>query len=230
MTTPPYDTRTQPLSAQLPTVVSEAQRAFVVQRISEAYVTDRITEEQLDGWLARVYEAPTVHALDQMVAELDAPVQYGVVRAGDMRVAHEFSVPERGIGVAVMGGFQRGAGWVVPRHFKVVAVMGGVELDLRDARLGAGVTQIDAYALMGGVEILVPNGVRVECVGAAVMGGFGATTDAANLDDPNAPVLRISGIAVMAGVEIIRKKPKRKNTRAFVQALEKAERARPRRG
>ncbi len=228
MTTPPYDSRTQYLDASPPSVVTEAQRAFVIQRISEAFATDHLTVEQLDDRLSHVYQATSVSALEHLLADLDAPAQFGAGRPGAMRIAHEFSVPDRGVGVAVMGGFQRGAGWVVPRHFKAVALMGGVELDLRDARLAAGVTEIEVYAMWGGVEILVPDGVRVECVGAAVMGGFSATSDAANLDDPQAPVLRISGFVLMGGVEIKRKEPSKKKGRAFVQALEKAERMRPR--
>ena len=70
-------------------------------------------------------------------------------------VAQEFAVPERGVGAAIMGGFQRGTGWVLPRHFKVVAVMGGIELDLRNARIAPGVSEIEVFALMGGVEVLV---------------------------------------------------------------------------
>ena len=228
VTTPPYDSRTQQLDASLPSVVSEAQRAFVIQRISEAFATDRLTVEQLDERLARVYEATSVAGLEQLLADLDAPAQFGAGQVGNKRIAHEFSVAERGVGIAVMGGFQRGAGWVVPRHFKAVALMGGVALDLREARLAAGVTEIEVYAMWGGVEILVPDGVRVECVGAAVMGGFSAQSDAANLDDPNAPVLRVSGFVLMGGVDIKRKEPSKKKGRTFVQALEKAERSRPR--
>ncbi len=230
VTTPPYDSRTQPLTAPLPSAVGEAQRAYVIKQLSEAFANDRLSMEQLDDRLARVYEATSVAALEQLLVDLDSPTTRADAPAGYMRVAQDFAIPERAVGVAVMGGYQRGAGWVVPRQFKAIAVMGGIELDLREARLAPGVTEIEVYAFWGGAEILVPDGVRVECVGMAIMGGFSASSGAANLDDPNVPVLRISGFVVMGGVEIKRKEPKRENERRFVQALEKAERMRPRRG
>jgi len=52
---------------------------------------------------------------------------------------------------------------------------------------------------MGGVEILVPPGVRVETSGIGVMGGFESFSQSG---DPAAPLLRISGFALMGGVEI----------------------------
>ena len=36
----------------------------------------------------------------------------------------------------------------------------------------AGVTEIDVFAMMGGVVVTVPPNVRLECDGFAFMGGF----------------------------------------------------------
>jgi hypothetical protein len=46
--------------------------------------------------------------------------------------------------------------------------MGGVELDLTEARLVAGGSEIHAVAVMGVVTIRVPPGVRVEYRGDAI--------------------------------------------------------------
>jgi hypothetical protein len=85
----------------------------------------------------------------------------------------------------------------------VIAVMGGAELDLREARLGPGVTEVNMFVLMGGVQMVVPPGVQVEMNGIALMGGFeerhrGLQTT----HDPDAPILRIGGFAMMGGVEV----------------------------
>lgn len=49
--------------------------------------------------------------------------------------------------------------------------MGGVVLDLRDATLSGQMTDVFVVAVMGGVEIKVPPGVRLESDGIALMGG-----------------------------------------------------------
>ena len=53
---------------------------------------------------------------------------------------------------------------------------------------------------MGGVEIKVPEGVRVESGGGGIMGGFEGVDQFG--DDPDGPVLRIDGLAIWGGVEV----------------------------
>lgn len=79
--------------------------------------------------------------------------------------------------------------------------MGGAGLDFREALLPPGETEITIIAIMGGAEIIVPPGMRVDCQGIAIMGGFDHMDEAVNLD-PSAPVLKITGFALMGGVEI----------------------------
>lgn len=223
VTTPRYDSRTQPLASSSLSAVGEAERTYVAQVLSEAFAADRISVEELDDRLAMMYRAATTEQLGQLLADPRDPARSLAQPDTASRIAEEFAVPARGVGAAIMGGFQRGAGWVLPRHFKVVAVMGGVGLDLRDARIAPGVSEIEVFTLMGGVEILVPDGVRVEVVGMAVMGGFDVQSGTAGLDNPHAPLLRISGLAIMAGVEVKRKDKGRVNQKRYEQALGRAE-------
>jgi len=80
--------------------------------------------------------------------------------------------------------------------------MGGVELDFREAIFPPGVTEVRVLAFWGGVEIVVPPGVRVEVDALGLMGGV----DHRETVEPSAregiPVLRVTGLAVMAGIEI----------------------------
>jgi hypothetical protein len=101
-------------------------------------------------------------------------------------------------------------------------MLGGAEIDLREAKFAPGVTQIEANAFMGGIEITVPPGVRVESLGAAFMGGFEASAGDSGALDPNAPVLRVSGLAVMGGVEVKVRKPGKKMLARFQAALHAA--------
>jgi hypothetical protein len=80
--------------------------------------------------------------------------------------------------------------------------MGGAELDFREARLGPGTTELSVTAIFGGVEVIVPPDLPVETDGIAIMGGFANASEQSSPTDPNAPRLRITGFALMGGVDI----------------------------
>lgn len=102
---------------------------------------------------------------------------------------------------ALMSGVVRRGAWVVPSKMRAFACMGGVSLDLRDATLTAPVTEVYVMALMGGAEIIVPPNVRLESDGFAIMGGFEDQLKEPASHDPNAPIIRVRGLAIMGGVE-----------------------------
>ena len=103
---------------------------------------------------------------------------------------------------AIMGGVDRRGAWTVPRRWRVIAMMGGAQLDLREARFPAGVIDLEVKAFCGGVQIIVPPGLAVEVHGTAIMGGFQNVNRAPAHPDPEAPLLRVHGIAIMGGVDI----------------------------
>jgi hypothetical protein len=87
------------------------------------------------------------------------------------------------------------------RHANVSAVFGGATLDMRDARLDPGAT-VDALALFGGVDVIVPPGWRVELGGLPIFGGYDDKT-AGNGDVPaDAPVLKVAATAIFGGVDV----------------------------
>jgi hypothetical protein len=101
--------------------------------------------------------------------------------------------------IAVMSGANRNGNWIVPKRFTAFAFWGGSVIDLREARFESAVTRIRATAIMGGVQVLVPEGVRVEVSGFGLMGGFNQSGDRpATASD--APVVRVGGLAFWGGV------------------------------
>ena len=111
-------------------------------------------------------------------------------------------VRERQSVVAIFGGAERRGAWLSPRHLRVVAVMGGVELDFREARLPPGVTDVSIFSFMGGVEVVVPPELAVESNGVAIMGGFEHLDRAPVETDGEQPVLRVHGFVMMGGFSI----------------------------
>ncbi|MDX1673249.1 MAG: DUF1707 domain-containing protein [Longimicrobiales bacterium] len=106
------------------------------------------------------------------------------------------------LAVAVMGGTRRAGRWAPPQEMAAVALMGGVELDFREAVLGPGVTEINCFAFWGSVEITVPPGVEVESRGFALLGGFEQDGESDTAPDPEAPRIVVNGLALMGAVEI----------------------------
>jgi hypothetical protein len=82
------------------------------------------------------------------------------------------------------------------------AFMGGVELDLRQAKTIEDGAVIDAFAMWGGIEIRVPEGWRVVSEVVPLLGGFEDNTKPPA--DPAAVQGRlvVRGVVVMGGIEV----------------------------
>lgn len=114
------------------------------------------------------------------------------------------------LSVSMMGGASRSGDWLCPNNHTSITVMGGNAIDLREARFESGEIRIMAFAVMGGIEIIVPEGVRVICDGMGIMGGFDASVDKEASVRPadlpaDAPVVRVGGIALMGGIGVVTK-------------------------
>jgi len=175
-------------------LVSDADRERAVAQLRVAGGEGRLTLEELAERVERADAARTHGDLDAITADL--PQTAGTSRAIETR--------DRGWIVAVMGGAARKGRWRPPRRTNVVTLMGGAEIDLREAELADDVV-ITAVAVMGGVGITVPEGVSVELSGFALMGANGGPND--KLPPlPDAPAIRVRAFSLMGGVGIERKR------------------------
>ncbi|HUQ80583.1 MAG TPA: DUF1707 domain-containing protein [Gemmatimonadaceae bacterium] len=183
----------------LPVRPIEHVRERVVEALSEHFARDHLSIDELELRMARVYAATTPAEVDALVADLP-----GLAVGAPVTVTPDAYAPTQKLKewlVAVMSGIVRRGLWRIPRRLRVVAIMGGVELDLRQAELPPGVTEIKAFILMGGLEVKVPPGVRLETDGFAFMGGFEDRMHEPGIARADAPVVRVTGIAIMGGVE-----------------------------
>lgn len=83
---------------------------------------------------------------------------------------------------------------------ELTVIFGNLVLDLTDAELAPG-AKITVTAVLGGCEILVPDGWDVRLGGVPVVGGWDNTTRRGH-SSPGAPVLNVRAVAVLAGVEV----------------------------
>ena len=179
--------------------VSDSDREQAADVLREAAGHGRITMDELDERLELAYAAKTYGDLAAVTRDLpqagEVPAPAAVGRIG--------GTPRSTFSLAIMSGARRAGRWVVPRNYVAVAVMGGVELDLREAQFAEPEVTIQAYTVMGGIEITVPEDVEVDVSGFAFMGGF--DHNASGPGAPGAPRLRVLGFALMGGVDVRRK-------------------------
>jgi hypothetical protein len=108
----------------------------------------------------------------------------------------EFSV------AAIMGGVDRSSTASALRRGRVVAAVGGVNLDLREATLNPAGADLRVEAYVGGVQVSVPNTWRVQVQSEAAMGGVEANVPEPDDLPEDAPTLRIDAIARVGGVMV----------------------------
>ena len=99
---------------------------------------------------------------------------------------------------AILGGFERRVSAPDFRGGEITAIMGGCELDLREATLATEAV-INVFAVWGGITIKVPPDWTVILHGTPVMGGF---TEKTARPPDNSKRLVVTGYAIMGGVEV----------------------------
>jgi len=212
--------------------ISSEERQRAVDRLCAHFAQDHMQAPELERRLDLAYAARTRSELVSVDGDLpslenesrDAPPRRELAPAA--RIDDTRPISERDFMIAVMGGTERKGNWIPPRTLTALSVMGGTSLDFRDATFRAREVSVRIFTIMGGAEVIVPPGVRVEWNGIALMGGVSG--DASLLPaEENAPLIRISGLVAMGGIEITQRYPG-ESAREARKRLKAAARARRR--
>jgi hypothetical protein len=210
----------------VPQVNLKERRELTVRALCEHFAHDRLELAEFEARLDRAHRAQAAGELEALLHDLPAPappppsLQDTVARTAQ-RVSQ--GVKQSSTIFAFMGGVERRGHWTPTRRNVVIAIMGGVGLDFRDVQLPPGETEVFLVCMMGGAEIIVPPDLVVESSGIAIMGAFESVSPARS-SDPDAPVLRLNGVCVMGGVEMVVRRPGEtaSDARARVKAERKA--------
>lgn len=213
-----------------PTTTLQAAREQTIDALCRRFADDTLSMPELERRLDRARSARTRDELRTLLSDLPTPPTVpsrtttgsgpptrqpgrqpaaaqtaGQRRApAQRRPGAEGEVRTSGsVALAVLGGTRRAGKWAPPENMLAFAVMGGVELDFRDAVLEPGsVTTINCFAFWGGIDITVPPDVHVDTGGFAVLGGFEQSGEAWEDPPEGAPTIRINGVALMGGVDV----------------------------
>lgn len=83
----------------------------------------------------------------------------------------------------------------------LTCIFGGIDLDIREVSLPASGAQIEVTTAFGAVKVLVSDRYRVVSDGLPLFGGWKVITPTNS--DQTKPVLKISGVSIFGGVEIV---------------------------
>ncbi|MBR8740434.1 DUF1707 domain-containing protein [Nocardiopsis sp. MG754419] len=189
---------------------SDADRDAVAHSLREALAEGRLDPDEHADRLDAVYRAKTLGELVPLTRDLPTTGSTPTPVPADFRSPRPIygagrivdQAPTSNSALVLMGGADRSGNWVVPGAFTAAAMMGGIELDLREARFTRRETTIWICTLMGGVGIIVPDDIQVRVHGLPIMGGFGIEGNTPSVVEPDAPIVHIRGIAVMGGVGV----------------------------
>jgi len=134
---------------------SDAERERALERLRAAAVEGRLTLEELADRGDAAQRAVMRRELERLVADLPAPLP---------------DVPAKAKPVATLGTIRRSGAWLVPAESRYRSWFGHIQLDLRQARIGATDMSIHVRTLFGVIDLLVPEGVEVDVRARTRMG------------------------------------------------------------
>jgi hypothetical protein len=176
---------------------SSAERERVVAFLCDLYARDRMELAEFERRIEAAHRAPTRSDLMGILRE---EAVAGVLPQ------ETIARPMRQTELAIWSGRVRKGAWIPALKIRALGFMGAVELDFREVRLPAEPIEIWVGALMGGVQILVSPGIRVETDGFAFLGAFEEDVEGVQEGHPQGRI-RVTGFALIGGVEISSRLP-----------------------
>lgn len=173
--------------------ISDADRHQVAELLQTAAGDGRIDLDELDARLTATYAARTY--ADLVPITLDLPSQL-----------EQSTGPQKQRHLAILSGLDRKGVWAVPQQMTVLVLMGGANLDLRQATFASQEVELTINAFMGGASVIVGPHQDVIIEGVGIMGGYsGPSGLVAEQLDRASPTVRIKGVAIWGGVTVERK-------------------------
>ena len=189
---PAYPARPVPTRRAGAERVSDDDRDHAVTLLREHVVVGRLTLDEFSERVGLALRARTRDDIASAMTDLPA-LPVAAEEATRRRSRRRF--------VAVMSGSQAKGRWRLSGKTTAVAVMGGVDMDLRHAEIDGPEIVITAVAFWGGIQIVVPEGFDVELEGFSFMGG--RDLKLRNVPRvPGSPRIRVRGFAIMGGIEV----------------------------
>jgi class 3 adenylate cyclase len=176
--------------------VSDAERDRVIAFLRKSCGEGLLTLDEFSDRVGDVYSSRTSAELERVTADLPVPV----VQDTPGRTPSRSRRAVRWTISFLSGNSQKGR-WRIEGETTAISFMGGCELDLRQAEVVGDHAVINAVAFMGGVDIVVPEGIEVVMNVIPFMGGRSCRVKRVPVI-PGSPVIEVRGLAFMGGVSV----------------------------
>jgi len=173
---------------------SDADREAVAQVLRDAAADGRLGMDEIDDRLSATFAARTFGDLDRVTWDLVAakPPAAAVPAHGSTDGLLRLT--------AVVDDVKRSGRWHAPERIVATAQIGSVKLDFSDAVLAGPVIEVVAWANVGSVTLLVPEGWRVDVDG--VSGGIGSVKNKTIPPTAGTPTIKVTGRATVGDVVV----------------------------
>jgi hypothetical protein len=143
--------------------ISDEQRERVIEQLQAGFAGDLYDVDELERRLVLAQAAESPAALDALVEDLGSPSELA------MTTTSTALVETKRVRV-VLGSVERRGPWEMPRRLAARVALGNLTLDLRDARIAPGTSEIEVNVTMGNVDIFVPPDVVVDIGASSFLG------------------------------------------------------------
>lgn len=182
----------------------QASRDRAIALLTDRYGDGSLSEGGFESRLAWLSAAEHRGQIEELIAELRTagaspePVSFvpGLLPRGEERL------------LAIMSSTARQGIWTMPHRLATRVVMSELCIDLRDAILPP-MSEIDLFALMANVQIIVPPELLVQCSLSPLMSTLRDDSTTPRWSALGAPRLLLSGSCIMSDVRIRVKLPGR---------------------
>src|SRR6201987_2923372 len=179
--------------------VSDAERDQTLRTLGEHAAVGRLT-------LAELEEGPGGRLAPRPRAELPTLPGDLPQEAGQDRPAPTLAKKPVRWMVAIMSGSQRRGRFRAVGSINSIAIMGGDEIDLREAEIEGGELTLNLVAVMGGATLYIPDTVELDVGGFSLLGG-NTEIGSERPPRPGAPGMTLRAWNPMGGATIYRVPP-----------------------
>jgi hypothetical protein len=182
--------------------------------LANAFGAGLLDDEELDVRMEALVHAEDLAGVERLVVNLppapeledDSDTETALAPRGVSEFAARAQLSleqieeEREI-VTVFGELSQKGAWTPARRNRMLTVFGSGTIDLREAQLGPGTTEIELRCVFAEVAIIVPPELAVEVACTAILAEV-EHDDRFREFNSEAPSIRVTGFAVLSSVEI----------------------------